>query len=122
VRQDNDIASHRRTWKRHAGSIRLNGDTVWSSSPKRNTQPKSARVDGCSIVRDLAHMTVSKFAYGLRVRGVAAAETPDQRRRVLDMVQMALRGPSVVRTCPAASSKRVAVARAIAFSPPSCCR
>ena len=102
-----------------SGSIRLNGETVWSGNPKRNV-PAERR--GVSMVFQSyaiwPHMTVfENVAYGLRVRKSSAAEVNANVARVLDMVQMGAYADRPSSNLSGGQQQRVAVARAIAFSP-----
>jgi iron(III) transport system ATP-binding protein len=103
----------------HSGSIRLNGDTVWSASPKRSIPAEKRGVS--MVFQSYAiwpHMTVfENVAYGLRVRGVSAAEIKSNVARVLDMVQMGAYADRPSSNLSGGQQQRVAVARAIAFSP-----
>jgi ABC-type Fe3+/spermidine/putrescine transport system ATPase subunit len=99
------------------GSIRLNGDIVWSA---RRAIPAEKR--GVSMVFQSyaiwPHMTVfENVAYGLRVRGVSSAGIRDNVARVLDMVQMGAYADRPSSALSGGQQQRVAVARAIAFSP-----
>src|SRR5476649_278023 len=72
------------------GTIRLGGETVYSSAQRRNV-PSEKR--GLSMVFQSyaiwPHMTVfDNVAYGLRVRRTAAAELTKKVHHALDMVQM----------------------------------
>ena len=103
----------------YSGSIALNGETVWSRSPKRNV-PSEKR--GVSMVFQSyaiwPHMTVfENVAYGLRVRGASDREIKDNVARVLDMVQMGQYASRPSSALSGGQQQRVAVARAIAFSP-----
>jgi ABC-type Fe3+/spermidine/putrescine transport system ATPase subunit len=101
------------------GSIRLNGQTVFSGRERRNI-PSEKR--GVSMVFQSyaiwPHMTVfENVAYGLRVRKVPQAEVAANVARVLDMVQMRAYADRPASKLSGGQQQRVAVARAIAFSP-----
>jgi ABC-type Fe3+/spermidine/putrescine transport system ATPase subunit len=101
------------------GSIRLNGQTVYSGTERRNV-PSEKR--GVSMVFQSyaiwPHMTVfDNVAYGLRVRKVPQAEVASNVARVLDMVQMQRFADRPASKLSGGQMQRVAVARAIAFSP-----
>jgi iron(III) transport system ATP-binding protein len=102
-----------------SGSIRLNGDVVWSASPRRNIPAEKRGVS--MVFQSYAiwpHMTVfENVAYGLRVRGTSAAEIRSNVARVLDMVQMGAYADRPSSNLSGGQQQRVAVARAIAFSP-----
>ena len=101
------------------GTIRLNGETVWSASPKRNIPAEKRGVS--MVFQSYAiwpHMTVfENVAYGLRVRKASAADVRDNVARVLDMVQMGQYADRPSSNLSGGQQQRVAVARAIAFSP-----
>ena len=103
----------------YSGSIRLNGDTVWSNNPKRSIPAEKRGVS--MVFQSYAiwpHMTVfENVAYGLRVRGTPAAELKTNVARVLDMVQMGAYADRPSSNLSGGQQQRVAVARAIAFSP-----
>ena len=102
-----------------SGSIRLNGQTVYSGAERRNV-PSEKR--GVSMVFQSyaiwPHMTVfENVAYGLRVRKTPQAEINASVARVLDMVQMQAYADRPSSNLSGGQQQRVAVARAIAFSP-----
>ena len=103
----------------HSGTIRLNGATVWSGSPKRNVPAEKRGVS--MVFQSYAiwpHMTVfENVAYGLRVRKASASDVRDNVARVLDMVQMGQYADRPSSNLSGGQQQRVAVARAIAFSP-----
>ncbi len=103
----------------HSGTIRLNGETVWSGSPRRNIPAENRGVS--MVFQSYAiwpHMTVfENVAYGLRVRKASAADVRDNVARVLDMVQMGQYADRPSSNLSGGQQQRVAVARAIAFSP-----
>ncbi len=99
------------------GSIRLNGDVVYS---ERRNVPAEKR--GVSMVFQSyaiwPHMTVfDNVAYGLRVRKLPQAEVRQNVERVLDLVQMQDFATRPASKLSGGQQQRVAVARAIAFSP-----
>jgi iron(III) transport system ATP-binding protein len=101
------------------GTIRLGGETVYSSSQRRNV-PSEKR--GLSMVFQSyaiwPHMTVfDNVAYGLNVRKLPRAEVVESVRRVLDMVQMTRFSDRPASRLSGGQQQRIAVARAIAFSP-----
>jgi ABC-type Fe3+/spermidine/putrescine transport system ATPase subunit len=103
----------------YSGSIRLNGDVVWSASPRRNIPAEKRGVS--MVFQSYAiwpHMTVfENVAYGLRVRGEPISGIRDNVARVLDMVQMGAYADRPSSNLSGGQQQRVAVARAIAFSP-----
>src|SRR5476649_2355863 len=101
------------------GTIRLGGETVYSSAQRRNV-PSERR--GLSMVFQSyaiwPHMTVSEnVAYGLNVRKLPRAEVDRNVRRVLDLVQMSAYADRPASRLSGGQQQRIAVARAIAFSP-----
>ncbi|MFZ0015838.1 MAG: ABC transporter ATP-binding protein, partial [Acetobacteraceae bacterium] len=72
------------------GNIRLNGETVYSASERRNVPAEKRGVS--MVFQSYAiwpHMTVfDNVAYGLRVRKLPAAEVRENVQRVLGLVQM----------------------------------
>ena len=101
------------------GTIRLGGETVFSSAQRRNV-PSEKR--GLSMVFQSyaiwPHMTVfENVAYGLNVRKLPRAEVARNVRRVLDLVQMRRYADRPARELSGGQQQRIAVARAIAFSP-----
>ncbi len=102
-----------------SGSIRLNGQTVYSSSERRNIPAEKRGVS--MVFQSYAiwpHMTVfDNVAYGLRVRKTPQAEVVANVARVLEMVQMQSYADRPSSKLSGGQQQRVAVARAIAFSP-----
>ena len=102
-----------------SGSIRLNGETVWSDRPRKNIPAENRGVS--MVFQSYAiwpHMTVfENVAYGLRVRKASAANITANVNRVLDMVQMGAYADRPSSNLSGGQQQRVAVARAIAFSP-----
>ncbi len=101
------------------GSIRINGDTMYSAVERRNVQ---AEKRGISMVFQSyavwPHMTVAdNVAYGLRVRKLPKAEIARQVERALDLVQMPALAKRSAALLSGGQQQRVALARAIAFSP-----
>src|SRR3978361_2014736 len=101
------------------GTIRLGGETVYSSAQRRNV-PSEKR--GLSMVFQSyaiwPHMTVfDNVAYGLNVRKLPRAEVVESVRRVLDMVQMTRFSDRPASRLSGGQQQRIALARAIAFSP-----
>ena len=103
----------------YSGTIRLNGETVWAGG-KGPKIPSEKR--GVSMVFQSyaiwPHMTVfENVAYGLRVRKSSQADISANVARVLDMVQMTQYADRPSSNLSGGPQQRVAVARAIAFSP-----
>jgi iron(III) transport system ATP-binding protein len=101
------------------GSIRLNGDTVYSARERRNLPTEKRGVS--MVFQSYAiwpHMTVfDNVAYGLRVRKLSQAEVRQNVQRVLGLVQMQDYADRPASKLSGGQQQRVAVARAIAFSP-----
>jgi iron(III) transport system ATP-binding protein len=101
------------------GSIKLNGNTVFSAAERRNTPAEKRGVS--MVFQSYAiwpHMTVfENVAYGLRVRKMSAADISANVHRVLDLVQMRDYADRPSSKLSGGQQQRVAVARAIAFSP-----
>ena len=102
-----------------SGSIRLNGETVYSATQRRNVPAEKRGVS--MVFQSYAiwpHMTVfDNVAYGLRVRKQPAAEVRANVDRVLGLVQMQDFADRPASKLSGGQQQRVAVARAIAFSP-----
>jgi ABC-type Fe3+/spermidine/putrescine transport system ATPase subunit len=99
------------------GSIRLNGDTVYS---ERRNVPAEKR--GVSMVFQSyaiwPHMTVfDNVAYGLRVRKLPQKEVRQNVERVLDLVQMQGFAARPASKLSGGQQQRVAAARALASRP-----
>ena len=102
-----------------SGTIRLNGQTVYSGTERRNVPVEKRGVS--MVFQSYAiwpHMTVfENVAYGLRVRKAPQAEINAGVARVLEMVQMQAYADRPSSNLSGGQQQRVAVARAIAFSP-----
>ena len=101
------------------GTIRLNGETVYSATERRAVPAEKRGVS--MVFQSYAiwpHMTVfENVAYGLRVRRLPQAEVRQNVQRVLEMVQMQDFADRPASKLSGGQQQRVAVARAIAFSP-----
>jgi len=102
-----------------SGSIRIDGETVYSAAERRNV-PAERR--GVSMVFQSyavwPHMSVfDNVAYGLRVRKLPKEEIADQVDRALGLVQMRSFADRSAALLSGGQQQRVALARAIAFSP-----
>jgi putative spermidine/putrescine transport system ATP-binding protein len=96
-----------------SGTILLDGDDVTSTPPfARNVN---------TVFQDYAlfpHMTVAdNVAYGLRVRGVAAAERARRAREMLDLVRLGEFGSRRPHELSGGQRQRVALARALINQP-----
>src|SRR6516162_3791922 len=101
------------------GSIRIDGETVFSTAQRRNV-PTERR--GVSMVFQSyavwPHMSVvENVAYGLRVRKLPRAQVAEAVERALDLVQMRSLADRSAALLSGGQQQRVALARAIAFSP-----
>jgi iron(III) transport system ATP-binding protein len=101
------------------GRIRLNDETVYSVTERRNVPAEKRGVS--MVFQSYAiwpHMTVfDNVAYGLRVRKLPQAEVRENVERVLGLVQMQDYGDRPASKLSGGQQQRVAVARAVAFSP-----
>ncbi len=101
------------------GSIRINGETVYSAAARRNVPAEKRGVS--MVFQSYAvwpHMSVAdNVAYGLRVRKLPRAEIAEQVERALDLVQMRAFAERSAALLSGGQQQRVALARAIAFSP-----
>ena len=101
------------------GSIRIDGETVFSATQRRNV-PTERR--GVSMVFQSyavwPHMSVAEnVAYGLRVRKLPKGQIAEAVERALDLVQMRALADRSAALLSGGQQQRVALARAIAFSP-----
>jgi iron(III) transport system ATP-binding protein len=102
-----------------AGSIHINGQTMYSAAERRNVPTEKRAVS--MVFQSYAvwpHMSVfDNVAYGLRVRKLPRAEVAAQAERALDLVQMRQYAERSASLLSGGQQQRVALARAIAFSP-----
>jgi ABC-type Fe3+/spermidine/putrescine transport system ATPase subunit len=102
-----------------AGSIRIDGRTVYSAAERANVPAEKRGVS--MVFQSYAvwpHMSVfDNVAYGLRVRKLPAAEIAREVDRALDLVQMQDYRARSASLLSGGQQQRVALARAIAFSP-----
>jgi putative spermidine/putrescine transport system ATP-binding protein len=96
-----------------SGAILLDGVDVTATPPNER--------DVNTVFQDYAlfpHMTVAEnVAYGLRVRGVAAAERTQQARAMLDLVRLGEYGGRRPHELSGGQRQRVALARALINQP-----
>jgi ABC-type Fe3+/spermidine/putrescine transport system ATPase subunit len=101
------------------GSIRINGEAVYSAAARRNVPAEKRGVS--MVFQSYAvwpHMSVTdNVAYGLRVRKLPKAEIAEQVGHALDLVQMRAFADRSAALLSGGQQQRVALARAIAFSP-----
>jgi spermidine/putrescine transport system ATP-binding protein len=95
------------------GEIRLAGRTLAGIGPNR--RPTALIFQNLAL---FPLMTVAEnIGYGLRVRGVPAAERARKVARLLDLVAMPGYGPKRVDELSGGQKQRVAIARALAVEP-----
>src|SRR5215471_1117648 len=101
------------------GSIRVDGETVFSAAQRRNVPTEKRGVS--MVFQSYAvwpHMSVAEnVAYGLRVRKMPKAQIAEVVERALDLVQMRALADRSAALLSGGQQQRVALARAIAFSP-----
>jgi len=101
------------------GLIRINNEIVYSAAARRNVPAEKRGVS--MVFQSYAvwpHMSVAdNVAYGLRVRKLPKAEVATQVARALDLVQMRAFADRSAALLSGGQQHRVALARAIAFSP-----
>ena len=102
-----------------SGTIRLNGEAVWSSSPRRNIPAEKRGVS--MVFQSYAiwpHMTVfENVAYGLRARGAAKANISTAVQRALALVGLEAFAARPAPLLSGGQQQRVALARALAVDP-----
>ena len=101
------------------GSIRINGEAVYSAAERRNVPAEKRGVS--MVFQSYAvwpHMSVfDNVAYGLWVRKLPKAEIAREVDRALGLVQMRAFADRSAALLSGGQQQRVALARAIAFSP-----
>jgi iron(III) transport system ATP-binding protein len=101
------------------GSIRIDGETVFSAAQRRNVPTEKRGVS--MVFQSYAvwpHMSVAEnVAYGLRVRKLPKMQITEAVERALDLVQMRALADRSAALLSGGQQQRVALARAIAFSP-----
>src|SRR2546423_15508870 len=104
-----------------AGLMQLSGGSIWLDEQRIDTLPPEKRGLGM-VFQNYAlfpHMTVAKnIGFGLRMRGVRAAETGPRVARALRLVQLTGREHKLPGQLPGGQQQRVATARAIVIEPP----
>ncbi len=97
----------------HAGRVVLRGRDVTALSPQQ--RGVGFVFQNFSIFR---HMTAAKnIEFGLRIRGVAAAERARRREELLDLVGLGGLGGRYAHQLSGGQLQRVALARALAYEP-----
>jgi putative spermidine/putrescine transport system ATP-binding protein len=104
-----------------AGLMQLSGGSIWLDETRIDTLPPEKRGFGM-VFQNYAlfpHMTVSKnIDFGLRMRGVAAAEIAPRLLRALKLVQLTGQEHKLPGQLSGGQQQRVAIARAIVIEPP----
>ncbi len=113
LRQDHVAAHRRRPARARPRAVRLDGQDITALPPHRR--------DVGVVFQNYAlfpHLTVAEnVGVGLKARRRGASETREAVKQFLDLVHLADSPTARCASCPAASSKRVAVARALAVRP-----
>ena len=104
-----------------AGLLTLSGGSIWLDQTRIDTLPPEARGFGM-VFQNYAlfpHMSVARnVGFGLRMRGVAAAEVETRVARSLEMVQLIGQEHKLPGQLSGGQQQRVAIARAIVIEPP----
>ena len=104
-----------------AGLLTLSGGSIWLDQMRIDTLPPEARGFGM-VFQNYAlfpHMSVARnVGFGLRMRGVAAAEVETRVARALEMVQLVGQEHKLPGQLSGGQQQRVAIARAIVIEPP----
>ena len=104
-----------------AGLMQLSGGSIWLDEMRIDTLPPEKRGFGM-VFQNYAlfpHMTVSKnIDFGLRMRGVSAAEIAPRLERALKLVQLTGQEHKLPGQLSGGQQQRVAIARAIVIEPP----
>ena len=101
--------------------MQLSGGSIWLDEMRIDTLPPEKRGFGM-VFQNYAlfpHMTVSKnIDFGLRMRGVSAAEIAPRLERALKLVQLTGQEHKLPGQLSGGQQQRVAIARAIVIEPP----
>src|SRR5256714_912418 len=104
-----------------AGLLPLSGGSIWLDQKRVDTQPPEERGFGM-VFQNYAlfpHMSVRRnVGFGLRMRGVAAAESEQRIAKALAMVQLGAHEEKLPGQLSGGQQQRVAIARAIVVEPP----
>src|SRR5256714_4651981 len=104
-----------------AGLLPLSGGSIWLDQKRVDTQPPEERGFGM-VFQNYAlfpHMSVRRnVGFGLRMRGVAAAESEQRIAKALAMVQLGAHEHKLPGQLSGGQQQRVALARAIVIEPP----
>jgi len=103
-----------------AGLMQLSGGSIWLDEQRIDTLPPEKRGFGM-VFQNYAlfpHMTVAKnIGFGLRMRGVRAAEMAPRVAHALKLVQLTGQEHKLPGQLSGGQQQRVAIARALAISP-----
>ena len=101
--------------------MQLSGGSIWLDDTRIDTLPPERRGFGM-VFQSYAlfpHMTVSKnIDFGLRMRGVSAADIAPRLARALKLVQLTGQEHKLPGQLSGGQQQRVAIARAIVIEPP----
>jgi putative spermidine/putrescine transport system ATP-binding protein len=104
-----------------AGLMQLSGGSIWLDEQRIDTLPPEKRGFGM-VFQNYAlfpHMTVAKnIGFGLRMRGVRAAEIAPRVAHALKLVQLTGQEHKLPGQLSGGQQQRVAIARAIVIEPP----
>src|SRR5512143_3247460 len=104
-----------------AGLLGLSGGSIWLDPLRIDTLPPEKRGFGM-VFQNYAlfpHMSVERnVGFGLRMRGVAAAEAAARVERALKLVQLTGQEEKLPGQLSGGQQQRVAIARAIVIEPP----
>jgi putative spermidine/putrescine transport system ATP-binding protein len=104
-----------------AGLLPLSGGSIWLDEMRIDTLPPEKRGFGM-VFQNYAlfpHMSVQRnVAFGLRMRGVSAAEIAPRVARALKLVQLVGQEHKLPGQLSGGQQQRVAIARAIVIEPP----
>ena len=104
-----------------AGLMQLSGGSIWLDSERIDTLPPEKRGFGM-VFQNYAlfpHMSVARnIGFGLRMRGVPAAEIASRVAHALKLVQLAGQEGKLPGQLSGGQQQRVAIARAIVIEPP----
>jgi len=104
-----------------AGLMQLSSGSIWLDEQRIDTLPPEKRGFGM-VFQNYAlfpHMTVAKnIGFGLRMRGVSAADSAPRVAHVLKLVQLTGQEHKLPGQLSGGQQQRVAIARAIVIEPP----
>ncbi|MDQ6917614.1 MAG: ABC transporter ATP-binding protein, partial [Pseudomonadota bacterium] len=104
-----------------AGLMQLSGGSIWLDEQRIDTLPPEKRGFGM-VFQNYAlfpHMTVAKnVGFGLRMRGVSAAEAAPRVAHAMKLVQLTGQEHKLPGQLSGGQQQRVAIARAIVIEPP----